>query len=78
MKQTDFEHLASITVEGLIEHQQELLSTCVSHYGRNGSVRIGVNGYGKFCVKTAKELFVCESPKEAIQKYTIIYTKLNS
>jgi len=77
MRKSDLEHLESLTVEGFEEHKKEVISTYARSHSRNGSVALGINGYGKYCVVYATIAFPYETAKEAIEKYKEFYAEIN-
>lgn len=59
-------HLKNITVNNILEYQKEVFALYASAKG----VKIGLNGYSQFVVKTKSEDYIFNNPTEAVDKYT--------
>lgn len=75
MNKSTKKHLESITVEALMEFRGDCFIEFASSFSRNGSAKIGIDGVGKFVVKTKEETFRFSNPAIAIAKYTEIITQ---
>jgi hypothetical protein len=67
MKKSALEmHLEKITEGELIAHKNE----CMSLFARCNGVKLGIDGYGNFCVEKNSERYSYQQPNFAIEKYT--------
>ena len=70
MSKATKQHLADITVDGLMNYRAEAFMSMASCSGKKGTFNLGVNAVGQFVVKTKSETFTFNNPVDAIEKYS--------
>ncbi len=68
------EHLALVTVDGLIDYKSSFIPAYSCTDANSKLIELGVNGLGQFIVRAYKHSFIFNNPAHAIDKYTELLT----